>query len=140
VNLPLPKGYGNLEFLAIFERLLRPMALEFNPDLILVSAGFDIHTRDPMGKMQVNADGFAGLTRSLMKITELCHAKLALCLEGGYHVDALTKSVRAVVRELADASVTPVENLAAGANKKMVDFAVKRTVHVHQHTWKGLSL
>ena len=82
-------------------RLLCPVARNFRPEIILVSAGFDIYIGDPLGEMKVTPEGFACLTRILLNLAdECCGGRLVLVLEGGYNVQGLTKSVRAVLLEL----------------------------------------
>lgn len=137
VNVPLPKGYADPEFVAIFEKLLRPIAMEFAPELILVSAGFDTHKSDPVGGMKMTSAGFAALTRSLMEIADLCcDGKLVLTLEGGYNVKALADSVKAVLKELSDITVSQVSEMAARARKRKLDYALHRSMHVHRQFWK----
>ena len=139
VNLPLPAGYGDNEMVAIYETLLRPMAMEFSPDLILVSVGFDLHQADPMGGMKVTSAGFAGLTRSLMDIAgDCCNGRLVLCLEGGYDLKSLAESVRAVLYELTGRTITSVADIAAGAHHRKLDFALTRSFHVHEKYWRCL--
>ncbi len=72
VNIPLLPGWGDGEYLTLFERILKPIALEFKPDLLLVNAGFDIHFADPLGDMAVTPKGFAALTRSIMDLADAC--------------------------------------------------------------------
>ena len=82
------------------------MSRLFRPEIVLVSAGFDIHRNDPLGGMAVTERGFARMTRMLMDIAaQECGGKVFLVLEGGYDVTALTNSVRTVIMELRD---TPV--------------------------------
>ena len=101
VNIPLLPGFGDGDYLVLFERLLKPIALEFEPDLILVSAGFDIHFNDPLGGMKVTPSGFAGMTRVLLDIAaQCCRGKLVMTLEGGYNLEALRDSVREVLKEM----------------------------------------
>jgi acetoin utilization deacetylase AcuC-like enzyme/nucleotide-binding universal stress UspA family protein len=136
-NVPLPGGYGDGEFVSIFDKLLRPMALEFDPDLILVSAGFDIHPADPLGGMRVSEQGFAGITRILMEIAEdSCNGRLVLSLEGGYDPDMLAASVKAVLKELGGLTVSPVSELIYQADKKKINYAVQRMKNVHRRYWK----
>lgn len=140
VNLPLAKAYADGEFAALYDRLLRPIALEFQPDLILVSAGFDLHPQDPLGGMQVSPVGFAALTRILMEIADLtCSGKLVLVLEGGYRKDALRDSIRAVVAELTGRQRTDFLALANQADTKKVDYVSQRCTLVHQRFWKCLA-
>ncbi|MDM8541795.1 histone deacetylase [Desulfococcaceae bacterium HSG9] len=139
LNIPLPGRYGDAEYAALFNRLIRPVALEFEPELILVSAGFDTHIKDPMGGMRMTPQGFKGLTRILMEIAALCcNGRLVLSLEGGYHLEALKASVTAVLQELTETTVCNVSELAEQADLKKVNFALKRAFHVHRHYWKNL--
>jgi acetoin utilization deacetylase AcuC-like enzyme len=139
VNVPLPKGYGDGEFVAIFEWLLRPLAFEFRPDLILVSAGFDCHASDPLGGMRLTAQGFAALTRCLMMMADaLCAGRLVLVLEGGYHLGALSESVRAVLRELGDLNRCDVSHWLNLADRRKLDYALMRSTLVHRRYWKCL--
>ncbi|MCP4692222.1 MAG: histone deacetylase [Desulfobacterales bacterium] len=139
VNLPLPKGYGDGEYAAIFEKVLRPIAKEFAPELILVSAGFDTHAADPLGGMRMTEAGFAGLTRSLMETAEMCgDGKLVFVLEGGYDQCSIANSTRAVLDELTGVTVSSPSRMAERAVPKKLGYAVSRCQHVHQRFWKGL--
>ena len=103
VNVPLKPGMGNEQYVKLYRRLLKPLAPAFKPELILVSAGFDAHIQDPLGEMKVTSRGFAYLTRILMNIADAsCQGRLVLALEGGYHLEGLTASVKAVLKELRD--------------------------------------
>ncbi len=88
------------------------MALAFKPELILVSAGFDIYYQDPLGEMKVTPRGFAYLTRILMDIADACcRGRLVLTLEGGYNIEGLTDSVKEVLKELRDETHVTDEEL-----------------------------
>ncbi|MCP4105848.1 MAG: histone deacetylase [Desulfobacteraceae bacterium] len=139
VNIPLSKGYADAEYAAIFEKLFRPVAMEFGPELILVSAGFDTHKSDPVGGMKMTSAGFAVLTRSLMGIADdCCGGKLVLSLEGGYNVKALAESVKFVLRELSDITIARVQETAARARPRKLNYALHRSMHVHRQFWKSL--
>ncbi|HYA94397.1 MAG TPA: histone deacetylase [Thermodesulfobacteriota bacterium] len=104
VNVPLSPGTGDADYGILFEKLLKPIALEYRPQLILVSAGFDTHYNDPLGGMEVTERGFARMTQILMEIAEAtAQGKLVLTLEGGYNVTAERRSVKAVLEELSQA-------------------------------------
>ena len=78
-----------------------PALREFSPDLILVSAGFDAHERDPLATLRLVEDDYAWVTERLCEIAdELCGGRLVATLEGGYDLDALAASVAAHVRVL----------------------------------------
>lgn len=139
MNIPLSKGYGDSEYVALFETVLRPLALEFVPDLILVSAGFDTHRDDPLGGMRMTPAGFAGLTRSLMRTADICcGGKLVLCLEGGYNASVLGDCARSVMAELAGITSCDLVGMRSGANRKKVARTVSRCVHVHKRHWKTI--
>jgi acetoin utilization deacetylase AcuC-like enzyme len=140
VNLPIPRGYGDGEYVAILSTLLPPLAAEFQPDLILVSAGFDMHPADPMGGMRVTSRGFAGLTRCVMDLADtFCQGKLVLSLEGGYAVDAVGESVKAVLLELAGLTRSNPLDLIKQARPKKVLYALKRSINVQRQYWKTLT-
>jgi len=139
MNLSLPSGYGDAEFAALFEKLLKPVALTFEPELVLVSAGFDTHALDPMGKMKMTPAGFACMTRSLMDIAEQsCQGRLVMALEGGYHLQTLGGSVKAVLNELTGLTKCAISRLVQRADRKKLDYAISRCVHVHRRFWKCL--
>ena len=139
INVPLPKGYGDGDYVSIFEKLLRPVARDFAPDLIMVSAGFDIHPDDPLGGMGVTPRGFAGMTRSLLELAgEICEGRIVFVLEGGYNPQALAESVRAVLRETSGHSRTDIAGMVAQADAKKVNYALKRSIGVHANFWPSL--
>jgi acetoin utilization deacetylase AcuC-like enzyme len=139
VNVPLSTGYGDGEYVGIFEKVLRPVTIEFNPELILVSAGFDIHMADPLGGMAVAPMGFAAMTRSIMKMADSCCAgKVVVTLEGGYNLEGLRDSVKAVLTELVGLSETNITDLVANADQKALERVTKSVIKIHQRYWKSL--
>lgn len=139
VNVPLTIGHGDGEYLTIYHELLRPIALEYQPELILVSAGFDIHYGDPLGGMNVTPIGFAGLTRMVMDLADqCCDGKVVLTLEGGYNVLGERDSVKEVLKELADLSSTDTSEIMAVANPEMVRLLLERVKGIQCAYWKNL--
>ncbi|MEE8459088.1 MAG: histone deacetylase [Phycisphaerales bacterium] len=111
INVPLPAGCGDGAYRAVFDELLVPVADDFQPDVILVSAGFDADTRDPIGGMAVTTAGFGSLCGVVCDLADRhCQGRLALVLEGGYDLDALADGVRVCVEVMTGA--TPPEVLA----------------------------
>ncbi len=103
-NVPLASGSGSAEFRAGVEGHILPALREFRPDLILVSAGFDGHARDPLASLRLVEDDYAWITRELCALAgELCGGRLVATLEGGYDLDALATSVSAHVGEMLSA-------------------------------------
>jgi len=101
VNVPLLPGVGDEGYERIFDEILYPVAERYRPELILVSAGFDAHWRDPLGMMQLSAAGYGSLAGILKQMAdELCDGRLAFTLEGGYDLLGLAHSVAAVLQAL----------------------------------------
>jgi len=140
VNVPLSYGKGDGVYTAIFERILKPLALEFDPELILVSAGFDICEGDPLGGMRVTSRGFSRLTRIIMDIAEACCAgRVVMTLEGGYDLNGLSHSVKAVIRELAGVSEAFSEPPLTRSEQEDVGRIVTKVSRVHGRFWRSLA-
>ncbi len=102
VNVPLTSGAGDMEYIAVFRMLVEPLLDAFMPELVLVSAGFDAHEKDPLGGMNLTEDGYEQLTRIIMrKASELCNGRVILALEGGYNISALRNSVERILLSLS---------------------------------------
>lgn len=108
VNVPLPAYCGDEEHLRVYQAILVPVAKRFQPQLMLVSAGYDCHWADQLSLMQLSVSGFAGIV-SIIKVLadELCQGKLLLSLEGGYHLQALSHSIKATFEVLLGKSPSP---------------------------------
>ena len=105
LNVPLPAGSGDAEYVNVFKNILIPAALEFDPDIVLVSAGFDAHIDDPLAGMAVTTAGFGRLASIVSSIADrCCDGRLAITLEGGYDLNALSHSVLAVLKVMAGES------------------------------------
>jgi len=97
VNFPMAAGWGDEEYLRAFNEVLVPVARRFQPQLILVSAGFDAHWADQLAMMQVSAKGFAQMVMILKELAaELCQGRLIFTLEGGYNLQVVASSIKAV--------------------------------------------
>jgi acetoin utilization deacetylase AcuC-like enzyme len=126
VNIPLPAGCGDEEYLRLFRDIVAPTAEKFAPDWILVSAGFDPHQRDPLGGMNVTEAGFAAMASLLVDLAER-HAggRIALLLEGGYDLQALKHSVAAVLRSLKDPAAADVGSVSGASIEPLVRHVLK---------------
>ena len=137
VNVPLSTGYGDAEYIAIFQRILQPIAKEFKPDLVLASVGFDIYEGDPLGGMSVTPDGFAGLTRTLMETAlSSCNDKLVLTLEGGYNLTGLRDSVKSVLKELRGESTIQNRDWSDKENQRMLAPVIDKVKSIQGKYWK----
>jgi len=135
VNAPFPTGFGDAEYIHVYERILRPIALEFKPQLVLVSAGFDPYIKDPLGGMAVTGEGFGALAKIVQDIAlRTCDSKVLLTLEGGYHPDGLRDGVRSVLNTL----LGKPSPLPKKAPHTAADQVIEKIVNVQKNYWKIL--
>ena len=105
LNAPLDPMTGGSEMRQVYDERILPAIMEFRPDLILVSAGFDAHRDDPLASLEWSEEDFAWVTRRLCEMAgELCGGRLVSALEGGYNLDALAASTAVHVQELLAAA------------------------------------
>ena len=93
LNVPMSAGSGDAEYLHAFDHTVGPAVARFEPELVLVSAGFDAHVDDPLADMRVSEDGFRELARRCRALA----GRVAAVLEGGYELDTLPALVRAAL-------------------------------------------
>ena len=102
VNVPFPAGVGDAGYAAAFDTILTPAARRFQPELILVSAGYDAHWNDPLASMQLSIPGYVALVARLLALAdELCAGRVVFTLEGGYHLEVLAHAVRNTLCQLS---------------------------------------
>ncbi|MFH1288814.1 MAG: histone deacetylase [bacterium] len=101
INVPLPSGSGDSEYISAFENYLLPAVEKFKPEFILISAGFDAHIEDPLGGMAVTNEGFKILTKIVTDIAKkYCDNKIVSLLEGGYNLKTLPQTIAVHLEEL----------------------------------------
>jgi len=101
VNVPLPTGVGDEGYRRVFEELLVPIALRYDPELILVSVGYDAHWRDPLAHMRLSLAGYGALASMLKELAnEVCEGRIGFTLEGGYDLEAQANGVLNTFRAL----------------------------------------
>jgi acetoin utilization deacetylase AcuC-like enzyme len=99
VNVPLPSGTGDAGYLMAYREILLPIALQFKPDIVLVSAGQDPHKDDPLGGMRLTSAGFGAVAGVVKEIANTCcRGRLAATLEGGYNLGAQAEAVVAEIK------------------------------------------
>ena len=144
VNVPYQGNQGDSDYMAAFQNILKPIALEYRPELILVSAGFDAHTYDYLSGMQVTSGGFGQMTACLMKIADACcEGKIALVLEGGYDLTALEESTAAVLSVLtgSDAGENQDEGSAGprtGPASSYAEEVIEQALFAQKRFWRSL--
>jgi acetoin utilization deacetylase AcuC-like enzyme len=121
INLPVPEGSGRDVFLSLLDRVVAPVAGEFAPDLILVSAGFDAHREDPLAGLALAGEDFGQMAVKVRDLGGRLGAPVGAVLEGGYSPAALADSVAATMRGLGGAG-DPV----AAAETAVADAAATR--------------
>lgn len=128
VNVPLPGGAGDTAMINAFRDILVPAADYFKPDLVLVSAGFDPHRLDLA--LNMSYEGFGALTGIVQEIVSRhCDGRLAFVLEGGYHLESLSRGARAVLEVLAGAE--PPQPVECGLAE------VKDAADFHRNAFSG---
>jgi len=121
INVPLPTNLAEDYYLYAFDEIFEPMAKAFNPDLMVVSAGFDGHYADPIGNMLLNSATYRRLTEKVLKVaSDLCGGKIAFILEGGYNLLALPTSVACVLSTLLGIEVPSTNEATYESNGKIV--------------------
>jgi acetoin utilization deacetylase AcuC-like enzyme len=125
VNCALPGGQDDADYGAVFHDIFLPVGQTFRPDIVLVSAGFDAHVRDPLGGMRLTERGFASMCSALRDLADdACGGKLVLLLEGGYDLRALAGSVRACLEVMTGGR----EEFPTGSQHALPAVAASRSV------------
>jgi len=138
LNLPMPAGCGDAEYVGLFQRVLVPAAHAFRPDYWIVSCGFDAHADDPLAAMRVSREGYAALTAIVRALAdELSGGRLLFVLEGGYSLRGLREGMDAVLEGLL--AETPALPAAVGAPaNSALSALVARALAVHGGRIPGL--
>jgi histone deacetylase 6 len=134
VNIPWPdKGMTDADYLAAFQRIVMPIATEFAPDFVIISAGFDAAEGDLLGECHVSPTGYAQMTYDL---ASLANGKLVVALEGGYNLDAIARSALSVTQVLLGETPPPGP---AGANPSyLASDTLKEVEKVQARHWKSI--
>ncbi|XP_071809445.1 histone deacetylase 6-like isoform X3 [Asterias amurensis] len=123
---------GDAEYLAAFMQVVMPIAYEFCPDLVLVSAGFDAAYGDPLGGYKVTPEGYAHMTHMLCNLAK---GKVIVVLEGGYNLNSISQSMAMCTRILLG---DPCPAIDPGLPSHNAVKSILETLHVHRKYWKSL--
>ena len=129
-NVPLEAGATDADYLHVFGALVRPVLEQFEPELIVVSAGFDAHERDPLAGMRLSAGGFGALTGELCAASDRwCQGRLVAVTEGGYDLDALASCLDTCIEVAAGvaAEMPPID--ATPTRRALSAVAAVRAAH-----------
>ncbi|MFL5865290.1 MAG: histone deacetylase [Solirubrobacteraceae bacterium] len=126
VNLPVAPGAGDREFRSLIEHVVVPLARIYQPQLVLISAGYDAHFEDPLADCRVTDAGYAAMARALCSVAVELGAPVGAVLEGGYALDVLARSVITTMEVLGggapDDGTAPVSRDAERARGRLVEF------------------
>ncbi len=142
LNVPFSSGAGDAEFVAVYHRLIAPVLESYKPELILVSAGFDAHERDPLGGLSLSTEGYEQMIQILQHLAaELCSHRIVLTLEGGYDLIALRDSTEVILRSLAtyepDNAEVPPEPDPQTLNPRIAN-TLRQVIATQQEHWKNI--
>jgi len=112
VNLPVPPGTDDEAYLSLVDDVVKPLAREYKPQLLLISAGYDAHIEDPLADCAVTDEGFAGMAAQMRDLAGYLDVPLGCVLEGGYAVHALARSVAATMSALLPGVQAPDTGVA----------------------------
>src|SRR6267142_532463 len=131
LNVPLPAGSTDADHLQVFQDIVVPAAEKFQPDWIVVSAGFDPHRRDPLGGMNVTEEGFGAMARLLLALANrFADGRIAFLLEGGYDLAGLRDSVAAVLAAMQTQVLPPAGHLPLAESR--IEPVIRRILQVHE--------
>ena len=113
VNVPMPAGCGNHEYALAMEEIVLPLVHSWHPDLVIVSAGFDAHSADPLGGMRLSTEGLRDLFGRLLTLLGQLGIPWAATLEGGYAPSAIRDGVTALLQSSPPELLTPEQPMPA---------------------------
>ena len=124
VNLPFPAGAVDADYAAVMDRVVLPLARNFNPELVLVSAGFDAHERDPLGGMRLTTEVFAYMTARIFEIADKTGCGPCFVLEGGYDLTGLADAAAAVVYSALTKKCPKIDGSPSDTCTRIIDAAL----------------
>jgi acetoin utilization deacetylase AcuC-like enzyme len=139
VNVGLPAGSGDAELLASVDRVFAPALESFRPDLLIISAGFDMHEADPLAGLAVTERGYRGAAERLCRVAErVCDGRVVVLLEGGYDLGALGRSLVEVLKVMVGEAAAEEAGVTAREVRPDAARAIERTLAAHAGSpWAG---
>ena len=136
MNLPLPGGTGDGEYARVYREIVAPIGRAFDPELVLVSCGFDAHRGDPLAPMALTSAGYAQLMAVCLGVAGgSAKGKVVVALEGGYLLDGIASAGAAVVSVLLGAAAAPV----GPAENSRLDVLLAAYREELQPFWPGIA-
>lgn len=135
VNIPWNKQkMGDSDYIAAFQRIIMPIAYEFNPELVIVSAGFDAVVGDPIGHYNVTPEAYGYFTHWL---SSLANGKIILCLEGGYNVNSISHAMTMCTKALLGDPLPMLHTTGKAPNESCIE-TIQNVCSVQMKYWKSL--
>ena len=139
INVPLPAGCGDEDYMAVFDEILLPVLHEFQPELILLSAGQDAYHRDPLAGMNLTGRGYYQMAQKLADIAdEYAAGRLLACLEGGYHLDGQAGAVLQAMNAFGKWNLPIPHESAGNYDGEMAGRRIREVKEMHQKFWTSL--
>lgn len=133
INIPLPPGSGNDIYLEAFNKIIVPVARKFNPELIMIAAGYDGHFADPLTMLNLSTSGYARMTEEILSLMDPSKRRIIYSLEGGYNLEALSHSVLATIstlagdnKEISDPFGNPQSRASFANEKKTINTIIRQ--------------
>ena len=137
INVPLEAGAGDADYDRAMREVVDPVVAAFDPKLILLSAGYDAHVRDPLGGMQLSTEGYAVMTAHVQRLAaRCCGDRIAAVTEGGYDLTALEACLESTLRQLANRP--PVMGPPLRGDTSRVDQVIPVVKQVLAPYWPGV--
>ena len=137
VNVPIEAGAGDADYDVIQREIVVPVLESFNPELLLLSAGYDAHARDPLGGMNVSTEGYSRMTTRLLSVADTCcDGRFVAVTEGGYDLMALDECLTETLRLMAE-STPPTLSVVSGTTDR-ADAALRGVLAAQSSFWPGL--
>jgi acetoin utilization deacetylase AcuC-like enzyme len=135
----MPAGCGNTEYIGVFTRLLAPATREFQPEMILISCGFDAHADDPLASMQLDREGYLAMTRIVRGLAdEICGGRVLVVLEGGYSASGLQDGTNAVLEGLMEPPPSELPQIPDFQPGSALGAVLDRVIGVHRRHYPTL--
>lgn len=138
INIPLPPYSGDEIYLNALNQIAIPIATEYRPEIILVSAGFDAHHTDPVANMRLSSMGYLEIFDTALSLAyKLCSGKLVAVLEGGYNLDTLSKLVPGVIAKMAQVQFRIIDKRLSSTSDtvKLAEHVIKQVKNTLAHYW-----
>ena len=136
VNVPIAAGAVDEDYQLVFSKVIVPILLQFEPELVIVSAGFDAHERDPLGGMRLSTAAFAAMTADLRRVAdECCRGRIVAVTEGGYDLPALRASIEAALEALSSAPDADAPWVPSGVQSTRGQVSAEAVAHALRGHW-----